>query len=68
MDIILLISIESEKVLSNKPFDVTALRPYNHAEADMRIILHLAHASSQGHDKAFVRTGDSDIIVLAIAF
>ena len=68
MDGILLISTESEKVLSNKPFDVSALQPCNHAEADTSIILHLAHASSQGHDKAFVRTVDSDIVVLAIAF
>ena len=68
MDGILLISTESEKVLSNKPFDVSALQPCNHAEADTRIILHLAHASSQGHDKVFVRTVDSDIVVLAIAF
>ena len=64
MDGILLISTESEKVLSNKPFDVSALQHCNHAEADT----HLAHASSQGHDKAFVRTVDSDIVVLAIAF
>ena len=68
MDGILLISTESEKVLSNKPFDVSALQPCNNAEADTSIILHLAHASSQGHDKAFVRTVDSDIVVLAIAF
>ena len=68
MDGILLISTESEKVLSNKPFDVSALQTCNHAEADTRIILHLAHASSQGHDKAFVRTINSDMIVLVIAF
>ena len=68
MDGILLISTESEKVLSNKPLDVSALQPGNHAEADTRIILHLSHASSQGHDKAFVRTVDSDVVVPAIAF
>ena len=68
MDGILLISTESEKVLSNKPFDVSALQPCNHAKADTRIILHLAHASSQGHDKAFVRAVDSDVVVPAIAF
>ena len=67
MDGILLISTESKKVLSNKTFDVSA-PTCNHAEADTRIILHLAHASSQGHDKAFLRTVDSDIVVLAIAF
>ena len=68
MDGILLISTESENVLSNKPFDVSAHQPCNHAEADTRIILHLAHASSQEHDKACVRTVDSDTVVLAIAF
>ena len=47
---------------------MSALQPCNHSEADTRIILHLAHASSQGHIKAFVHTVDSDIIVLAIAF
>ena len=67
MDGILLISNESEKVLSNKPFDVSALQPYNHAEADTCIIQHLAHAL-QGHDKAFARTVDSHFVVLAIAF
>ena len=64
MDGRLLLSTDCEMVLSNKPFDVSALQPCNHAEADTRIILHLAHASSQGHDKAFVRT----VVVLAIAF
>ena len=64
----LLLSTEFEKVLSNKPFNVSAIQPCNHAEADTCIILHLAHASTQGHDKAFVCTVDSDIVVLAIAF
>ena len=68
MDGILLISTESEKVFSNEPFDVSALQSYNHPEADTQIILHLAHASSQGHDKAVVRNVDSGIVVLAIAF
>ena len=68
MDGKLLLSTEYEAVLSNKPFDVSALQPCNHAEADTRIILHLAHASSQGHDKECVRTVDSDIVVLATSF
>ena len=68
MDGIFLIRTESAKVLSNKPFDVSPLQPCNDAEADTRIILHLAHASSQGHDNAFVRTVDIEIVVLAIAF
>ncbi len=64
----LIISTVSQTVLSNKPFDLSALHPCNHAEADTRIILHLAHAASNGHSKAFVRTVDSDIVVLAVSF
>lgn len=64
----LLLSTELETVLSNKAFDISGLQPCNHTEADTWIILHLAHASSQGHKKAFIRTVDSDIVVLAIAF
>ena len=52
----LLLSTEFEKVLSNKPFNVSAIQPCIHAEADTRIILHLAHASTLGNDKAFVRS------------
>ena len=46
----------SETVLSSKIFDTSALKPRNQREADTRIKLHLAHASSQGHDKACIRT------------
>ena len=68
MDGKLLITTASEMVLSNKPFNTSTLQPCNHAEADTRIILHLDHASSLGHEKAFLRTVNSDIVVLAIAF
>ena len=32
------------------------------------VILHHAHASSQGHERAYVRTVDIDVVVLVIAF
>ena len=41
----LLLSTKCERVLSNRPCDVSALEPCNHSEADTRIFLHLAHAS-----------------------
>ena len=63
----LLLSTKCERVLSNRPYDVSALEPCNHFEADTRIF-HLAHASGQGHQAAYVRTVDSDIVVLAIRF
>ena len=64
----LCLSTHLDVVLSNWPCDVTKLQPCNHSEADTRTVLHLAHAADQGHRKAFVRTVDSDIVVLAVGF
>ena len=55
-------------VLTNRNFDVSGLQPCNQAEADTRILLHMANAAVQGHSKAYVRTVDSDIVVLALRF
>ena len=52
----LLLSTKCERVISNRPCHVSALEPCNHSEADTRIFLHLAHASVQGHQTAYVRT------------
>ena len=64
----LCLSTHLDVVLSNRPYDVTKLQPCNHSEADTRIVLHLVHAADQGHRKAFARTVDSDIVVLAVGF
>ena len=64
----LLLSTKCERVLSNRPCDVSALEPCNHSEADTMIFRHLAHASGQGHQTAYVRTVDSDIVILVIRF
>ena len=61
-----LLTTNAELVLSNKPTDMTALFPCQQEEADTRMMLHLYHAAGQGHSKAFLRTVDSDVIVLAI--
>ena len=53
-------------VLSNKPIDMTALSPCQQEEADTRMMLHLYHAAGQGHSEVFLRTVDSDLVVLAI--
>ena len=55
-------------MLTNRNFDVSGLQTCNQAEADTRILLHLANASVHGHSKAYVRTVDSDIVVLALRF
>lgn len=68
MDGKLLLSTCADTVLTNRPCDITTLKQCNHAEADTRIILHLKHAAQQGHSTAYIRTVDSDVVVLAIRF
>ena len=46
--------------------DFDTIMPCNHQEADSRIFLHLSHAAQQGHSKAFIRTVDSDVVIIAI--
>ena len=43
------------------------INPCNHEEADTRMLLHVAHATAQGHQKASIRTVDTDVIVLAVS-
>ena len=61
-----LLTTNADLVLSNKPTDTTALSPCQQEEADTRMMLHLYHAGGQGHQKAFLMTVDSDVVVLAI--
>ena len=64
----LFLSTRFETVLSIKHCDLTTLQPCNYSESDTRILLHLAHAAKQGHTTAYVRTMDSDVVVLTIRF
>ena len=61
------ITSHGEHVLSNQDHDKSFLEPNNHIEADTHLFLHLADAVRSGHSKAFMRTVDSDIVVLATA-
>ena len=55
-------------MLTNRNFDVSGLQPCNQSEEDPRILLHLHNAAVHGHSKGYVRTVDSDIVVLALRF
>ena len=46
--------------------DVNSLTPCNQEEADIRMMLHVAHAAQHGHHQIQVRTVDSDVVVLAV--
>ena len=60
------LTTKGKLVLSNQPTNVTALSPCHQEEADTRMLLHLQHAAVQGHTKAYLRTVDTDVVVLAI--
>lgn len=62
-----MIATKSELVLTSEGIDVAQLQPCNHEEADSCIMLYLAHASKQGHHKAYVRTVDNDVVVVAVS-
>ena len=61
-----LLTTKDDLELSNEPTDLTSLSPCQQEEADTRIMLRLHHAAEQGHTKAYIRTVDSDVVVLAI--
>ena len=67
---ILIVTTTPSGVLTNKQneCDLAGLFPCNHSEVDSRIMLHLMHAVSQSYTDAYVRTVDSDVVVLATAF
>ena len=55
-------------VLSSSPVETEGLTPCNHEEADTRIFIHVKHASARGLKKVLIRTVDTDVVVLAIAY
>ena len=68
---------EEKQVITTKGKDIlcsptrnntTNLAPCTREEADARMILHAADAFQKGYRKIVLRTGDIDVLVLAIAF
>ena len=70
IDGILIVTTTPSGVLTNKQneCDLAGLFPCNHFEADSRIMLHLMHAVRQSYTDVYVRTVNSDIVVIAIGF
>eukprot|EP00794_Sanderia_malayensis_P001481 gene1481-1638_t len=58
-----------ENVLSSEEMpDMSALSPCTHEEADTRMIIHTFDASLHGHRRIKIRSNDTDVVVLAVAF
>ena len=65
------ISTHGKQVLSIMPIShdhIGRLAPCNHEEADNRMLLHAADAVQCGFMEILLRTVDTDILILAIAF
>ena len=62
-----LVATDGEQVLcAPSQHETNLLAPYNHEEADSRMMLHVAYAARHGHQRILVRTVDTDVVVLAV--
>ena len=59
---------ETSVVYNRRREDTSELSLCNHEEADTRLLLHAADAAKCGFEKLMLRTVDTDVVVLAIAF
>ncbi|KAG7161847.1 hypothetical protein Hamer_G007507 [Homarus americanus] len=63
-----LVVTDKKQVLTVPPRKDTAnLAPYNHEEADTRMMVHAADALECGHRRILIRTVDTDVVSLAVA-
>ena len=65
-DVFKYLSTQLISATTNNTACCMCLSPTDHEEADSRMMLHLQHAVMAGHKVAFVRTVDSDVVVLSI--
>ena len=59
---------QDELVRCSEPTDTEDLTPCSHEEADTRMLLHAAHGAKQGYGKMFIKTVDTDVVVLCVTF
>ena len=58
-----------DDVVSTKPAQNNSkISPCNHEEADTRIFLHVKDMVGSGHSSIKIRTVDTDVVILALAF
>ena len=63
------VSTCGQEVICNVPeYDHSIVSPCNHEEADTRLILHARDCVNNNLNKILIRTVDTDVVILAIAF
>ena len=63
-----IITTSGADVLSSSLVEAEGLTSCNHEEADTRIFIHVKHVSARGLKKVLIRTVDTDVVVLVIAY
>lgn len=58
----------NEVLCSANISDIRGIAPCSHEEADTRMFLHLADTVKKGFSRVTIRTVDTDVLVLAVAF
>jgi len=67
-DKMILSTIHQLVVSSNPVVHLDDLQPCSHEEADTTILLHIKDAMNSGYKDSIIRTVDTDVVVLAVAY
>lgn len=62
------VSTRDQDAVSSSEVNLEYLQPCTHEEADSRLILHAANCASSGYNQVCIRTVDTDVVVLAVAY
>jgi len=63
-----IMTYDSNVVQFGESVDTSEIAPCSHEEADIRLLLHCLHAAGCGMKRIIIRTVDTDVVVLAVAF
>lgn len=59
---------ECQTNLSHSQLVLDMLQNHDIEEADTRMMLHIMHASNKGHEKIYILSSDTDIVIMALYF
>jgi len=65
---VILSTIHKSVVTSKPVVNLGGLQPCSHEKADTRILFHVKDAMNSGYKDAIIRTVDTDVVVLAVAY
>ena len=63
-----MMTYDSTVVQFGESVDTSEISPCSHEEADTRLLLHCLHAARSDMKRIIIRTVDTDVVVLAVAF